>query len=132
MSCAFNARAAARSVLVVGLFASLFIALAIDTTLAQGPFGMGAAAPHPPGGVAGWVLAKQAEYYRALGTMIRAGKADGSAAVGLLGLNTFMQSLAVIRMDRSPKRWPEPADGRAGYRRSLRWGCGRARAASWS
>jgi nickel/cobalt transporter (NicO) family protein len=66
MSCAFNARAAARSVLVVELFASLVIALAIDTTLAQGPFGMGAAAPHPPRGVAGWVLAKQAEYYRAL------------------------------------------------------------------
>jgi hypothetical protein len=83
MSCASNARVAARSVLVVGLFASLFIALTIDTTLAQGPFGMGAAAPHPPGGVAGWVLAKQAQYYRGLGTMIRTAKADGSAAVGL-------------------------------------------------
>jgi nickel/cobalt transporter (NicO) family protein len=87
MSCAFNARAAARSVLVVGLFASLFIALAIDTTLAQGPFGMGAAAPHPPDGVVGWVVAKQAEYYRALGSMIRTAKADGSAALGLLGLS---------------------------------------------
>jgi nickel/cobalt transporter (NicO) family protein len=87
MNGTFNARAAARSVLVVGLFASLFLALAVDTTLAQGPFGMGAAAPHPPGGVAGWVLAKQAEYYRALGAMIRTAKADGSAAVGLLGLS---------------------------------------------
>jgi nickel/cobalt transporter (NicO) family protein len=37
--------------------------------------------------MAGWVLAKQAEYYRALGTMIRAAKADGSAAIGLLGLS---------------------------------------------
>jgi nickel/cobalt transporter (NicO) family protein len=87
MNGTFNARAAARSVLVVGLFASLFLALAVDTTLAQGSFGMGAAAPHPPGGVAGWVLAKQAEYYRALGAMIRTAKADGSAAVGLLGLS---------------------------------------------
>jgi nickel/cobalt transporter (NicO) family protein len=87
MSSAFNARAAVRSVVVVGLFASLFIALAIDITLAQGPFGMGTGAPHPPGGMAGWVLAKQAEYYRALGTMIRAAKADGSAAIGLLGLS---------------------------------------------
>jgi nickel/cobalt transporter (NicO) family protein len=85
---AFKARPAARSMLLVGLFASLFMALAIDATLAQGPFGVGAGgAPHPPGGVAGWVLAKQAEYYRALGTMIRAAKADGSAAVGLLGLS---------------------------------------------
>jgi nickel/cobalt transporter (NicO) family protein len=33
------------------------------------------------------VLGKQAEYYRALGTMIRSAKADGSAAVGLLGLS---------------------------------------------
>jgi nickel/cobalt transporter (NicO) family protein len=88
MTPAFNARRAALSILLVGLFASLVMALAIDTTLAQGPFGAGAAGPpHPPSGIAGWVLAKQAEYYRALGTMIRAAKADGSAAVGLLGLS---------------------------------------------
>jgi nickel/cobalt transporter (NicO) family protein len=85
---ASNARRAAQSILLVGLFASLVMALAIDTTFAQGPFGVGAAgAPHPPSGIAGWVLAKQAEYYRALGAMIRAAKADGSAAFGLLGLS---------------------------------------------
>jgi len=88
MTPAFSARRAAPSLLLVGLFASLVMALAIDTTFAQGPFGVGAAAPpHPTGGIAGWVLAKQAEYYRALGAMIRAAKADGSAAVGLLGLS---------------------------------------------
>jgi nickel/cobalt exporter len=88
MTPASNARRAAPSILLVGLFASLVMALAIDTTFAQGPFGVGAAGPpHPPSGLAGWVLAKQAEYYRALGAMIRAAKADGSAAVGLLGLS---------------------------------------------
>jgi nickel/cobalt transporter (NicO) family protein len=85
---AFNARRAAPSLLLVGLCASLLLALAVDATFAQGPFGVGAAGPpHPTGGIAGWVLAKQAEYYRALGAMIRAAKADGSAAVGLLGLS---------------------------------------------
>jgi nickel/cobalt transporter (NicO) family protein len=88
MTPARNARRLAPALLVVGLFASLLVALGIDAAFAQGPFGMGAAgAPHPPGGFAGWVLAKQAEYYRALGAMIRAAKADGSAAVGLLGLS---------------------------------------------
>jgi nickel/cobalt exporter len=88
MNSFFKARPAARSALVVGLLASLFIVLVIDSPLAQTPFGIGAGgASHPPGGVAGWVLAKQAEYYRALGTMIRSAKADGSAAVGLLGLS---------------------------------------------
>jgi nickel/cobalt exporter len=83
-----NPRLLARAMLVVGLCACLAVVLGVDTTFAQGPFGVGAAgAPHPPGGVAGWVLAKQAEYYRALGAMIRAAKADGSAAVGLLGLS---------------------------------------------
>jgi nickel/cobalt transporter (NicO) family protein len=83
-----NARLLVRAMLVVGLFVSLAVALGVDTAFAQGPFGVGAAgASHPPGGIAGWVLAKQAEYYRALGAMIRAAKADGSAAVGLLGLS---------------------------------------------
>jgi nickel/cobalt transporter (NicO) family protein len=88
MTPAANARRVAQCILLVGLFASLVMALAIDATFAQGPFGVGPAGPpHPPSGIAGWVLAKQAEYYRALGAMIRAAKADGSAAVGLLGLS---------------------------------------------
>src|SRR5499427_7055613 len=88
MTPASNAHRAAQSLLLVGLFASLLMALAIDTTCAQGPFGVGAAgSPHPPSGIAGWVLAKQAEYYRALGAMIRAAKADGSASFALLGLS---------------------------------------------
>jgi len=41
----------------------------------------------PGGGLVGWVLAKQAEFYRQISGMIRAAKADGSAIWGLLGLS---------------------------------------------
>src|SRR5262249_62219132 len=45
------------------------------------------ARPAPAGGVLGWILAKQAESYRRFSSLIRAAKADGSAAWGLLGLS---------------------------------------------
>jgi nickel/cobalt exporter len=52
------------------------------------PFGM-SRAPAPPefGGITGWVLAKQAEFYRMLSGAIRAAKADGSAAATLMGIS---------------------------------------------
>lgn len=63
---------------------------AADQALAQStPFGV----PRPqapaaaPEGIVGWLLAKQAEFYRALSGAIRAAKADGSAVWGLLGLS---------------------------------------------
>ena len=45
--------------------------------------------PHPPalGGVAGWMLAKQAMFYRSLAGMIRAAKNDGSALWTLMGVS---------------------------------------------
>jgi nickel/cobalt transporter (NicO) family protein len=45
--------------------------------------------PHEPvvGGVAGWVLAKQALFYRALAGMIRSVKRDGFALGGLMGIS---------------------------------------------
>jgi nickel/cobalt exporter len=45
--------------------------------------------PHGPviGGIAGWVLAKQALFYRALAGMIRAAKSDGFALWGLMGIS---------------------------------------------
>jgi nickel/cobalt exporter len=55
--------------------------------LAQtGPFGVPrTAAPTPAAdGVTGWILAKQAEFYRQFSGLIRAAKADGSALWGLL------------------------------------------------
>ncbi|HEY0440225.1 MAG TPA: nickel transporter, partial [Xanthobacteraceae bacterium] len=55
-----------------------------DVVAAQGnPFGAGGppAAPPPPGaeGIAGWLLSKQAEFYRQFAGLVRAAKADGSA-----------------------------------------------------
>lgn len=59
---------------------------ALDSAFAQaGPFG--AIRPPPAEGVAGWLLAKQALFYRALSGLIRAAKTDGSAYWGLMGIS---------------------------------------------
>jgi nickel/cobalt transporter (NicO) family protein len=65
----------------------LFVFVVVDVALAQ-PFGV-ARDPAAPeiGGFAGWILAKQAEFYRMLSGLIRASKADGSAAYTLLGIS---------------------------------------------
>lgn len=53
------------------------------------PFG----GPRPPaaaveqGGIIGWLLAKQAEFYRAMSGAIRAARTDGSAVTTLLGVS---------------------------------------------
>ena len=73
--------------LVAGL---LLAAAAVDAVLAQAnPFGgpRPPAAPPPMGGIVGWLLAKQAEFYREMSGLIRAAKTDGSAVVGLLGVS---------------------------------------------
>src|SRR5664279_4579200 len=60
---------------------------ALDVALAQ-PFGMTRSAPPPEiGGFAGWIFAKQAEFYRMMSGTIRAAKADGSAAYTLMGIS---------------------------------------------
>jgi nickel/cobalt exporter len=65
----------------------LFIAVAVDTAIAQ-PFGMTrAASPAEVGGLTGWVLAKQAEFYQMFSGLIRALKSDGKAAYTLLGIS---------------------------------------------
>ncbi|HSL80390.1 MAG TPA: nickel/cobalt transporter [Pseudolabrys sp.] len=52
------------------------------------PFGFNrGASPSEVGGFTGWILAKQAEFYRMLSGLIRAAKADGSAAYTLLGIS---------------------------------------------
>jgi nickel/cobalt exporter len=62
----------------------------IDGALAQSsPFGTPRpqASVPPMGGVLGWIFAKQAEFYRQFSGLIRAAKADGSAAWSLLALS---------------------------------------------
>src|ERR1700693_6282635 len=60
---------------------------ALDVALAQ-PFGMTRGSPPPEiGGFAGWIFAKQAEFYRMMSGTIRAAKADGSAAWTLMAIS---------------------------------------------
>mgnify|MGYP001328669916 CR=1 FL=1 len=80
--------------LVVMLMAALMLVTLADAlwaqALAQNPFGVGkgaaSAAEAEAGGVVAWLLAKQAEFYRAMSATIRAAKSDGSAVVTLLGI----------------------------------------------
>ena len=75
---------------------AVLTAAAVDPALAQAfgpapkttPFGLGgpAAAP-PPSGVTGFIIAKQAEFYRSLVQAVRAAKADGNALWLLAGLS---------------------------------------------
>jgi len=65
--------------------APVLAAATVTDAFAQvGPFGL-----HPPEatGVAGWILARQALFYRALSGLIRAAKTDGSAYWGLMGIS---------------------------------------------
>jgi nickel/cobalt exporter len=65
----------------------LLLLVIVDASMAQ-PFGLNRGAPPPEvGGFTGWILAKQAEFYRMLSGLIRAAKADGSAAYTLLGIS---------------------------------------------
>jgi nickel/cobalt exporter len=62
----------------------------VHALLAQNPFGgprPGAAAQPPVGGIVGWILAKQSEFYREMSSTIRAAKSDGSAVWTLLAIS---------------------------------------------
>jgi ABC-type nickel/cobalt efflux system permease component RcnA len=72
--------------------AVLTVALAGDSlwhaALAQNPFGGPRAVPDQQvGGIVGWLLAKQSEFYRAMSSTIRAAKSDGSAVWTLFGIS---------------------------------------------
>lgn len=77
--------------LMLAAVAILVVVAVGDHAFAQtSPFAMRRpATPAPPevGGMIGWILAKQAEFYRSLSGLIRAAKADGSAVWGLLGVS---------------------------------------------
>ena len=72
--------------------AVLLTAGAIDLALAQGtPFGAAperrTASAARPSGIVGWIMVKQAEFYKGLSGAIRAAKTDGSALWVLFGLS---------------------------------------------
>ncbi len=72
----------------VAAFLVLVVALVLIADAAFAQFGMPrGATPEPVGGFAGWLLTKQAEFYRQMSATIRAAKTDGSAAVTLLGIS---------------------------------------------
>jgi nickel/cobalt transporter (NicO) family protein len=61
---------------------------ALHDALAQNPFGGTRAAPDAQvGGIVGWLLTKQSEFYREMSATIRAAKADGSAVWTLLAIS---------------------------------------------
>jgi ABC-type nickel/cobalt efflux system permease component RcnA len=61
---------------------------ALHDALAQNPFGGARAAPDAQvGGIVGWLLTKQTEFYREMSATIRAAKADGSAVWTLLAIS---------------------------------------------
>jgi nickel/cobalt exporter len=69
--------------------AALVIADAtLHDVFAQNPFGAPRAAPDAQaGGIVGWLLAKQSEFYREMSSTIRAAKSDGSAVWTLLAIS---------------------------------------------
>ena len=72
------------------VLAILVFAALIDDAFAQGsPFGgpRPGTAPVPATGIVGWLFAKQAEFYRQFSGLIRASKADGTAAWSLMGVS---------------------------------------------
>lgn len=70
------------AIAVIGL-----MIIGTDAFAQSSPFGLPRPQAPVPEGIVGWVLAKQAEFYRGLSALIRAAKADGSAVWGLFGLS---------------------------------------------
>jgi ABC-type nickel/cobalt efflux system permease component RcnA len=73
---------------IAALAAIVAVDGALHVLLAQNPFG----GPRPPaesqvGGIVGWLLAKQSEFYREMSATIRAAKSDGSAIWTLLAIS---------------------------------------------
>jgi ABC-type nickel/cobalt efflux system permease component RcnA len=74
----------------VAVFAAIVLVDgALHTVAAQNPFGGPRPATAAPqvGGLVGWLLAKQSEFYREISAAIRAAKSDGSAVWTLLAIS---------------------------------------------
>ena len=85
-TCQAVARGLAAGVLAVA--AILVVDAAVNGLMAQNPFGGPRPSAEPQvGGIVGWLLAKQSEFYREISSAIRAAKSDGSAVWTLLAIS---------------------------------------------
>jgi ABC-type nickel/cobalt efflux system permease component RcnA len=77
------------AIVALMLVAAIYFDGAIHAALAQNPFGApkGAVPDSQVGGIVGWLLAKQSEFYRQMSATIRAARTDGSAVWALLGIS---------------------------------------------
>ncbi|MEO8322082.1 MAG: nickel transporter, partial [Bradyrhizobium sp.] len=73
---------------MLALAAVLTLDGVVHAVMAQNPFGGARPATEPQvGGIVGWLLAKQSEFYREMSSTIRAAKSDGSAVWTLLAIS---------------------------------------------
>jgi len=79
-----------RAVFALAALLTVIVALdaAIPMVMAQSPF----AGPRPPsqpeiGGIVGWLLARQSEFYREISATIRSARSDGSAVWTLMAIS---------------------------------------------
>jgi nickel/cobalt transporter (NicO) family protein len=79
--------AGARVLFCLVLVATLLAASTVTREALAQISPLGALRQPPPGGFFGWVLAKQALFYRELAGLIRAAKTSGSAPWGLIGIS---------------------------------------------
>jgi len=77
------------TITIAALAAIVVFDAALHALMAQNPFGgpRPAAAEPQVGGIVGWLLAKQSEFYREMSGTIRAAKSDGSAVWTLLAIS---------------------------------------------
>jgi nickel/cobalt transporter (NicO) family protein len=86
----FSPLARGLAIAAVAVAAVLAVDAALHDLLAQNPFGGPRPAPAAEpevGGIVGWLLAKQSEFYREMSATIRAAKSDGSAVWTLLAIS---------------------------------------------
>jgi nickel/cobalt transporter (NicO) family protein len=85
----FRARPVRTFVIALAALAALIcLDAALHPMLAQNPFGGPRPAAEPQvGGIVGWLLARQSEFYREISAAIRSAKSDGSAVWTLLGVS---------------------------------------------
>jgi nickel/cobalt transporter (NicO) family protein len=73
---------------VAALVVILTFDSAVNALMAQTPFGPRPGSAEPQiGGIVGWLLSKQSEFYREMSSAIRAAKSDGSAVWTLLAIS---------------------------------------------